>query len=109
MNEDKKKPGTQLNLLDELVCEESPTLQSVPRSSQGRSDHGPNTIDLFTDNLEDINKTAKGEIRKNASRIVNNIVDECTSEMEQSLRQDLTEQLAGILAALHDPEKSEKH
>ena len=109
MDYDEKKPGTQVPLITDMVFGESLPLKP-PSSGKPRyaPDYGPDTIDLFGDHPDGIDKAVTEELRQNADSMIDNLVSEYTAEIEQRLRQELTSQLEGILEHLDHQENSEK-
>ena len=113
MDDDEKKPGTQVFLITDMVFDESLPLKppSRPSSSKPRyaPDYDPDTIDLFGDHPDGIDKAVTEELRQNVDSMIDNLVSEYAAKIEQRLRQELTSQLVGILEHLHHQENREKH
>ena len=109
MDDDEKKPGTQVPLITDMVFGESLPLKPPSRPSSGKPRYDPDTIDLFGDHPDGIDKAVTEELRQNADSMIDNLVSEYTAEIEQRLRQELTSQLVGILEHLDYQESSEKY
>ena len=71
-------------------------------------DYDLDTIDLFADHPDGIDKAMTGELRHNANTFIDNLVNEHTAEIEQRLREELTPLLVGIIEALNYQENSAK-
>ena len=113
MDDDKKKPGTRVPLITDMVFGESLPLKPPSRRSSGKSryapDYDPDTIDLFGDHPDGIDKAVTEELRQNVDSMIDNLVSEYAAKIEQRLRQELTSQLVGILGHLDHQENSEKY
>ena len=113
MDDDEKIPGAQVPLITDMVFDESLRLNPAPRASSNKPryapDYDPDTIGLFGDHPDRIDKAVTEELRQNADSMIDNLVSEYTAEIGQRLRQELTSQLVRILEHLHYQENSEKH
>ena len=117
--EEEDKPGvTQIPLMEDLVYDSSlplkpPRRPPAKRGPPARINYSPNydpdTIDLFeTDPGEPdihLDESITAELRQSADHLIDELVDEYTTEIGKRLRAELTEQLSSILNDLDDPDE----
>lgn len=111
MDDEEKKPVTQIPLMNDLVFDESMPLRppvkpgSRPKPRKSYSPYyDPDTIDLFDFNIEG---AITEELRHNAEEVIEGLVSEYTSEIGRRLREELGHQLASILDDLNHRDSAE--
>ncbi len=111
VDDDEQKPVTQISLTNDMVFDENLPPRPPPRPRSGISkprnnyspDYDPDTIDLFEDVAgltPNINEAVTDELRHNADDVIDNLVDEYTTEIGKRLREELATHLTSILEDL---------
>lgn len=101
MDEDDNKQDPAIT---DMVFDESLPLRPPPKPGGDKPMYSPNldpdTIDLFGDAHTGVDDAVADELRHSADEVIENLVNEYSTEIANRLREELSSQLAAILEDL---------